>query len=93
MKLNFCFRFQLFLLAKLPVIFKFLCGPEFIKSIFEILNRGSNNNIFRQTIPLHVILLQKEYFLRSQWLRRLTIFNELPSGVDCRRLLFSPDVL
>jgi len=49
-KLHFCFWLQLSYFY-LPVVFKFLCGPESIKSIFERVNRGSSNNIFRQSIP------------------------------------------
>jgi len=35
----------------LPIIFKFLCRPECIKSVFEGVNWDSSNNTSRETIP------------------------------------------
>ena len=46
----------------LPIIFKFLCVPEFIESIFKRVDRGCRNNIFRQTIPYICNSIAKRVF-------------------------------
>ena len=46
----------------LLVTLKFLCRPEYIKSIFERVNCRSSNNIFRQTIPYICDSIAKRIF-------------------------------